>query len=259
MPILAVLIIALIASADDKAPLGAIEKCDGSGTIHIGSQRSDGQEWFTLEGKVVDANGVPVCGAEVSARYSEPLETAHGSLQGATSPTGLSGEFVLANLRKGRSFTVVVNPFHKVEYAIGRARVRVLADVLKTERNARASGVARYRSEQLSHTAPAGAMRLDIILPTDAEATGMILGDISVGLPLDIEHPATARIIVTGREPIDVPVRRHSGKFVALGIPPGAHRVEVDVTTKQRRYKLTGTAVVHPGDRSVTKMRLRPS
>lgn len=268
MLILAVVLLALLAGAKHKPELGtvgnrprlgAIEKCDGSGKMYFGGQQSPGQEWFSLEGRVADSNGNPVCGAEVSARYSELLGTTDGSIRGASSPTGVSGEFFVANLRKGIPFTVQVNPFHKLEHSVSRMGIEALADVLKVQRNARSSGLARYRSDELKHTGQVGVMRLDIILPEDSTAAGIILGDLEIEGPLDVNAPAVVHILAAGREPIDVPVERLTGRFVALGVPVGQHEVKAEVTARGRRYRMSNTVTVAPGKDSVAKVQLRPN
>jgi hypothetical protein len=198
-----------------------------------------------------------VCGAEVSARYLEPLETKYGSIEGSSSPTGLNGEFFLANLRKGVPFTVSVNPYYRLEVVIGREGVEGLGNALKKERNARVSGVGRYSSEELRHAAPSSVMRFDIALPDDPTATGIVLGEAVLGDPLGASGKATARIEIAGKDPIEVPVQKRTGRFVALGVPAGEHRVEVEIQTKGRRYEMRKTVTVPAGQDAVARVQLR--
>jgi hypothetical protein len=171
-------LIAFISGGADARPLPTpIADCDGSGATYFSSTHSANEDWFSLTGRVVGQDGAPVCGAEVSARYLEPLETKYGSIEGSSSPTGLNGEFFLANLRKGVPFTVSVNPYYRLEVVIGREGVEGLGNALKKERNARVSGVGRYSSEELRHAAPSSVMRFDIALPDDPTATGIVLGE----------------------------------------------------------------------------------
>jgi hypothetical protein len=250
--------IAFFLGKGDARPLPApIAKCDGSGTIYLGSTHSDNEDWFSLTGRVVGQDGAPVCGAEVSATYLEPLETKYGSIEGSLSPTGLNGEFFLANLRKGVPFTVRVNPYNRLEVVIGRVGFEGLGSALKKERNARVSGVGRYSSEELRHTAPAGVMRFDIDLPDDPTATGIVLGEAVLGDPLGASGKATARIEVAGKDPIEVPVQKRTGRFVALGVPAGEHRVEVEIQTKGRRYEMRETVTVPAGQDAVARVQIR--
>jgi hypothetical protein len=234
-----------------------IAKCDGSGTIYLGSTHRDNEDWFSLTGSVVGHNGAPVCGAQVSATYLEPLKTKHGSIEGSSSPSGLNGEFFLANLRKGVPFTVRVNPYYRLEVVIGRAGVEGLGSALKKERNTRMSGVGRYSSEELRHAAPAGVIRFDIALPDDPTATGIVLGDAVLVDPLGASGKAIARIEVAGKDPIEVPVQKRTGRFVALGVPAGEHRVEVEIQTKGRRYEMRETVTVPAGQDAVARVQIR--
>jgi hypothetical protein len=154
-------------------------------------------------------------------------------------------------------FTVRVNPYYRLEREIGRAGVEGLGNALKKERNARSSGVGRYSSEELRHTAPAGVMRLDIALPDDPTATGIVLGDAILGDPLGASGRAIARIKVAGKDPIEVPVQGLTGRFVALGVPAGEHRVEVEIHTKGRQYEMRNTVTVPTGRDAVAKVQLR--
>jgi hypothetical protein len=100
-------------------------------------------------------------------------------------------------------------------------------------------------------------MRLDIALPDDPTATGIVLGDAILGDPLGASGRAIARIKVAGKDPIEVPVQGLTGRFVALGVPAGEHRVEVEIHTKGRQYEMRNTVTVPTGRDAVAKVQLR--
>jgi hypothetical protein len=241
-------------SGGPPSPL-PIEKCDGSGQAFFGSTHADGEEWFSMKGRVVDAAGNPVCGARVTAEYADVLETKWGVIGGPSSPTGKNGEFFLANLKKGVSFRVRVNPYAAVE-RLGASDPGSLDSFVKSQQNVRTAGVARYTSENLKSTEATGLMTFDIELEDDPRATGILVGNVRVPSPYDVNAPAVARVVISSGEAIEASVHRRNGEFVMFGLPPGQYRVDVEVSVNGRRLSISGATKVPSGKNAVATIDL---
>lgn len=241
-------------SGGPPSPL-PIESCDGRSRGSFGSTHADGEEWFSIRGRVVDAAGNPVCGARVTAEYADVIETKWGVVHGPSSPTGKNGEFFLDNLKKGVSFRVRVNPYAAAE-RLGASDPSSLDSFVKNHQNVRTAGVARYTSEHLKNTAATGLMTFDIELGDDPSATGIIVGKVRVPGPYDVNAPAVARVLISSGEAIEASVHRRYGEFVMFGLLPGRYRVDVEVSVNGRRHSISRTITVPSGKNAVATIEL---
>jgi hypothetical protein len=250
------LLLQLQAVAQGKPLPAAIENCDGTGQrLVVGSTHDDGEDWFSLRGRVLGPDGKPLCGAEVSATYLVDLPTAYGAIHGPKCPSGINGEFFLDNIRKSTPFRVSVNPYSKVQW-------KALEDLqgvdafLKKQHNVQTAGLARYLGEELRFDGRAGVVVMDVDLKADPTATGILAGEIGVAGPFDVDAPALARIIVAGQEPIEAYLDRRTGNFVAYGLPTGKHEVKVEVSTKHQKHALSKTVTVPAGANGTARVSL---
>lgn len=241
-------------SGGPPSPL-PIESCDGRSRAFFGSTHADGEEWFSVKGRVVDAAGNPVCGTQVTTEYADVPETKWGVIRGPSSPSGRNGEFFLDNLKKGVSFRLRVNPYAAVE-RLGASDLDSLDSFVKSQQNVKTAGVARYTSELLKSTAATGLMTFDIELEDDPSATGILIGKVRVPGPYDVDAPAVARILISSGEAVEASVHRRNGGFVMFGLPPGRYRVDVEVTVSGRKHSISRTTTVPSGKNAVATIDL---
>lgn len=241
-------------SGGQPSPL-PIESCNGKSRAFFGSTHADGEEWFSMKGRVVDAAGNPVCGAWVTAEYADVLETKWGVIHGPSVSSGKNGEFFLDNLKKGVWFRVHVNPYAAAE-RLGATDPGSLDSFVKAQENVRTAGMARYTSENLKSTAATGLMTFDIGLEDDPSATGILVGKVGVPGPYDVTAPAVARVVISSGEAIEAFVHRRSGQFVIFGLRPGHYRVDVEVSVRGRRVSISRTTTVPSGKNAVSTIDL---
>ena len=234
-----------------------IENCDGSGQkFYSGLTQPDGGEWFSLKGRILDPDGNPVCGAWVSVEYLIEVSSEWGMIRGPVSPSGLTGDFFLATIRKGKPFRVLVNPFSSVEKRALFEGLDSIDSFLRTQHNVRTAKLARYTSEEMRSATSAGVVTMDITLKEDATATGVLMGSVGMEGPFDTDSPAMVSIVISGRESIEVPIDRRTGSFVAFGVPVGQHEVKAEVSSKRHKHTLIKTVVIPPGANATVRVSL---
>lgn len=244
------------AAAQGKPAPAVIESCDGRSKGSSGPEHAPGEEWFSVRGRVLDSSGNPVCGAWVSAQYLVEVKAEWGAIQGPVSSSGMNGEFSLSSIRKGKPFRILVNPYSSAELKARLDGLDAVAPFLKTQQNMRTTNLERYSGEELRSDGPAGVITMDIALKEDPAATGSVVGNVGVAGPFDVDSPAVARILIRGRQMVEVPVDRRNGNFVAFGVPPGQHEVKVEVSSKHRKHTLTKTVTIPPGANGMARVSL---
>jgi len=141
------LILSLLGAQPQALQLVMIENCDGSGQrFSSGAPHSDGEEWFSMRGKVLDSGGGPLCGTQVTAEYVVPLETKWGNIHGPSSWSGIGGEFFLDHIRKGVPFRLRVNPYAKLEWYARTEGLSSVESFAKAQHNVRTGRLARSSS-----------------------------------------------------------------------------------------------------------------
>jgi hypothetical protein len=210
-----------------------------------------GEPWFSLEGRVLDPEGKPVCGALVSIRYIENPELPNReSLGGAVSFSGLGGEYFLDNIRKGVQFQIVVNPYWEVELHARREGLEAVPALVK-ERNLRSDRLARYTSEALTRDEKSGLLSMDIPLVTDESATGVLLGTAG---PLDGKRPINVRVSIVGWEAIETGVNPRTGAFAVFGVPSGRITAQCEVQRDGHTFTARAEVTVGSGKKGPTNV-----
>ncbi len=204
-----------------------------------------------MTGKVVDADGTAVCGAWVVAKYAGPGPEATGP----NSFTGLNGEYFLDNVRKGVPFRIVVNPYFDAEWKALRNGLEAVPGFIKTQRNLRTGGLARFASKELRIDDVAGLVNHDITLRSDPSATGIVVGTTGIAGPY--QSGTTAYLSIPGRFEAELHMNGRTGSFVLFGVPPGQGEIRCDIRVLGAVHRIKQSVTIPQVKESVTRVELR--